>query len=177
MTVLTTIQIVGYLAAAISGSAATWKVINEASRKGKDSLRDDYRFAREFLSNLDSDIHPVVVELGYQAIARDPRVSADEIAYLLTLYNPQQAIRCYIVAKRLLEFFNTAPATKIVFRSKYSSPGRRKFLKLWYVGTYFVTYVLGFAPLLLLAMHLVSPSPGAALFMLTAIMFLPLAYR
>lgn len=177
MTIFTTLQILAYLAAAASSSAAAWKAIDELLRKGNASLRDDYRFAREFLTNIETGIvHPAVAELGYQAIARDSRVRADEIAYLLTLQNPQQAIRRYISARSLLEFFNTAPATKIVFRSKYDSPRHRKLLKFWYLGTYFATYSLGFAPLLLVAMHFVSPSPGAALFALTAIMFLPLAY-
>jgi len=173
----TILQVLGFLGAAAVGSVGTWKVIDELLRKGKSSLKEDYRFAKEFLASVKSDeMHPVVTELGYQAIAGDSRVTADEVSYLLGLQNPRQTVRNFIGARHLLEFFSTAPLEKIAFRAKYQSSSSRRWLKYWYAGAYFITFTLGIAPLLLTIMNILSGAAGLLLFVFSAVMFFPLSY-
>ena len=103
-------------------------------------------------------------------------MTADEVSYLLGLQYPRRAIRNFIGARRLLEFFSTAPVEKIEFLPKYRSVRRRRLLKYWYAGSYFVTYTLGFAPLFLTTMKFLSGAVGVSLFVVAALMFFPLSY-
>jgi hypothetical protein len=171
------LKVLGFIGAAIAGSLGTWKVLDELLRKGKTSLREDYRFARDFLSECAAGaMHPMLAEMGFQALAGDSKISADEVRHLLTLQNSRSAIREYIAAKQVLDFFSTAPSAKITFRKKYESASWRRALKYWYAGVYFLTYSLSFAPLLLISMKLLSAPTGLALFGLSSVMFLPIAF-
>lgn len=144
MTGQAALQVLSFFGAAVVGSIGTWKIVDELLRKGKASLKDDYRFAREFLPQADkNDLHPVVAEMGYQALAGDAKISADEVSYLLTLKHPRDAIRSFIAARRLLDFFTTAPLEKIAFRRAYALPARRNTLRYAYAAAYFSTYTLG----------------------------------
>jgi hypothetical protein len=168
------LQVLGFIGAAVAGSFGTWKVVDELLRRGKTSLREDYRFAREFFASGDS-LHPVVTEMGYQAIAGDGRVTSEEVSYLLTLQRPREALRNFIAARHLLQFFSTAPIEKISFKPLWAAPSRRRALRFSYAAAYFSTYSLGFCPLPLVSLELLSVSTGLSLFVVTAAVFFPLA--
>ena len=65
------------LATFLLGAIATWRVVVELIRGRHGSLRDEFKFAKEFLQELkaDPDMHPFLKQKGFQAIAGDPRLS------------------------------------------------------------------------------------------------------
>lgn len=109
-------------------------------------MRDEYKFAREFFDDLQNaapgSFHPYLREKGYQAIAGDSQMRADEIEYLLSLTRPERALRDYVMGRRYLEHFPQSGNLQIKFKSAYAS----KWSRQWRIGMYgFFYFVLAFA--------------------------------
>jgi hypothetical protein len=163
------------LAVSTLGSAfVTWKILSELMRSHKESLRDEYKFAKDFLSELKSgDIHPYLSQLGYLAMAGDPKVDYEEIEYLLTLQKPRTVMQNYLLGRKYLCFFSTSNPPGFAFNK---SEATRKLLKRWFVASFLVTYTLGFFPLILMSFELLSPRFGTFMFVFSSIMFFPPAF-
>lgn len=159
------------------GAIGAWKLVDELLRRGKVSLREDYRFARDFFAEIGGGkLNPYVTQIGYQAIAGDSKISSEEAAYMLGLHSPKSAIRDYIFARQLLDFFATAPVERIAFKSAYKSKNWRNIVKYWYVFVYFLTYALSFSPLFFIFFNKIPGVAGLAMFGVTVAMFLPIAF-
>jgi hypothetical protein len=170
------LKVLGFLGVAIAGAIGTWKVIVELLRANKQQLRDDFHFARAFLSDGQTQkMTPLVRELGYQAIAGDTRVSGEEVAYVLSLFNAGASVKSYVFSRRLLEFFSTAQSGKIRFKAPYASSIKRQSMRRFYVLSYGLTYTLSFLPLLLISLRLQPLPEGMAQFVFTSLVFFPLA--
>lgn len=59
----------------------------------------------DFLQEVNSNkqLHPFLREKGYQAIAGDKQIGANEIEYLLSLKGPERALRDYVLGRPYLE--------------------------------------------------------------------------
>ncbi len=79
-----------------------WMKYSEFRLARHGRLREEYRFAREFLTDLMSPagMHPFVRRKGYQAIAGDTRLSAAEIEYLLNLDDGARALKDYVLGRK-----------------------------------------------------------------------------
>ena len=143
------------------------------SRKGR--LRDEYKFASEFIRQLkeDPEMHPFLKQKGYQAIAGDPELSGREIEYLLTLKDSAQALRDYVLGKAYLAHFVTAKDEQIAFLQKYETSWSRLWRKCAYLALYFVFFMGAFAPLHLPAFELAKPSDALLMLVVTAPLFIP----
>lgn len=115
----TVIKIIGAIVA-IFGAG---KIIYDVTTGKKSRLREDYKFAKEFLEDLKNnpDIHPFAVERGYQAIAGSTSISSEKIAYLLSLKNPGKCLNDYVLSKNYLQLLSTNGDLCLTFAEKYSS--------------------------------------------------------
>ena len=92
------VSIIGFL-------FAIYKHTYEITTSKKSSFKDDYRFAKEFLEDVAKkpDLHPYVIEKGYQAIAGNNNLSSKEVVYLLSLEEPSICLKDYVLSKEYLE--------------------------------------------------------------------------
>lgn len=123
------------------------KVLFDIFYGKRSNIRDEYSFSKKFFDDLENGkLHPYVVEKGYQAIAGTTNVKASEVAYILSLKNPVQCLRDFVLSKDLFERLETNGSFKLVFKRKYKS----KFSRSWRMAMYFVLYFvfafLAFAP-------------------------------
>ena len=156
------------------GAIGTWKLIVEFLRSRNGHLREEYRFAQGFLSDLDANpkMHPFLREKGFQAIAGDTRLSAAEIEYLLTLHDTPRALKDFILGRPYLEYLATASGAKIVLKSKFRDKWPRLWRKIWYFILYVGCYSLGVSPIFF-------AQPGqavVAMFAITAFVCFPAGY-
>ena len=136
---------------ALAGIIGAGKIIYEIISGGKSKLREEYKFAKEFLGDLsqDKELHPFVIEKGYQAIAGTTTVSSKEISYLLSLEKPVESIKDYVLSKKYLEHLNTNGNLQITFTKKYRSKWSRTWRKTFYLLMYFFGALIALSPFLL----------------------------
>lgn len=162
----------------IVGAIAIRKALADIVRGRHGDLREEYKFARDFIHemNLNPKMHPFLRQKGYQAIAGDARLSAGEIEYLLTLHHPARAIRDYVFGKFYLEHLATATNRQIVFKKKYRSRWKRFSRKILFMGLYLLCFCFAFAPVALPLFNKFSSAQLLTAFVFTAILFLPASF-
>jgi hypothetical protein len=129
---------------------------------GKQSQRrEEYKFAKEFLEEIESNprMHLFAKEKGYKALVPDrqpgvglrDKLGSQEIEYLLSLKNPELALKNYILGRPYLEnifdnevFHNGTP--KIAFKKKYKVYWSRGLRKNIHFALYLFFAFLAFAP-------------------------------
>lgn len=121
------------------GGVGATKILYEFSIGMHGRRRDDFRFAREFLSAVEAQptLHPYALEKGYQALVGDSNVKTHEIAYLLTLRNPTRAVRDYVLGRSYLEHLPKHGDLEIAFKKKYQS----RLARGWRLSGYFILYM------------------------------------
>lgn len=144
------------------GAIGTWKLLVEFMRGRQGQLREEYKFARDFIADLQRgpDMHPFLKQKGFQAIAGDSRLKGAEIEYLLTLQDPAQALEDFVQGKRYLQHLAIATDSQVTFRREFERVWPRWWRKAMYLTLYFACYFLGFAPAVLPAFKLLSTSQG-----------------
>jgi len=153
---------------AIGAMIGVAKIIYELSSSSKLKLREEYKFAKEFLADLDEEtpLHHLAVERGYYALAGTSSIQVSDIKYLISLSNPDKSLKDYALSRKYVEL--NKKFHKIDFRSKY----QRKFSRIWrksfYVLIYVLASLLAMSPLLLAAPFNLGPK-----FMLLALVTIP----
>lgn len=162
----------------MAGAITSWKVVVELLRGRHGHLREEYKFARSFLTDLSDEpaMHPFLRQKGYQAIAGDTRLSAAEIEYLLTLHDPARALKDYVLGKPCLDYFATAAGSQVVFKRKYTRPWSRLWRKIIFFCLYMLCYFAGFAPVVLPAFRAASPAQALLMFAVSAVLSFPAAF-
>ena len=114
-------------------------------------MKEDYKFAKDFLADLNSDkeMHPYQRAKGYQALAGDPKISADEGDFLLSLHSCEEALRYYVLARDYLEHVPDPDHQRIQFKANYKSKFSRQWRKALYYAGYVRWAVLAMLPLIL----------------------------
>ena len=133
----------------VAGSVfALYKVIAKFVISKKSRLRGEFKFIKEFITDLKPDTHPFVIEKGYLAISGDSSLTAREITYLLSLPSPAQALKKYSTARKYVEFKEPTEieAGRVVFREKYSE-NKRNWIKRLNVTGYVICATFAFAPI------------------------------
>lgn len=129
-----------------------FKFINEMLTNSKARLREEYRFAKEFLADMDDEecaLHPVAIERGYYAIAGTNSVTVTEIKYLLDLTSPDRKLRDYVSSRKYVEV--NSEGSRIGFREKYKSMLSRRWRKIVYLLGYVASALIAVSPLILAA--------------------------
>ena len=122
------------------GLVGAARVMYDWSIGKKGRLRDEYKFAKDFLNDISQPlkIHPYARDKGYQAIAGDTQISGEEVEYLLSLNRPERALRDYVLGKKYLEHLPDSGNLQIKFKKKYE----RKFSRQWRMYGYLVLYII-----------------------------------
>lgn len=134
MDYFTIIKAVGIVSAAIYGAIRS----RDLFLNKKNRLREEALFAHDFIKMDDGSLHPFVREKGYQAIAGSKWVSADEVAYILTLKNSEQCLNMYVSGKKYLDFSSGKISENFQYKEKY----RKKYAIAWRKRLYFFMYVI-----------------------------------
>jgi hypothetical protein len=169
------IDLFAKVGALILGSISTLKLTYDWLHGRQGRLRDEYKFANDFLRDLaqNKSMHPFVKQKGYQAIAGDTRLSASEIEYLLTLHDSARALRDYVLGRPYLEHYATAQESQIAFQPKYKGRWPRLWRKSVYITMYFLFFVGAFAPLVLPAFKSLQASQALVLFTFSFMLLIP----
>jgi hypothetical protein len=165
------------IATVILGAIATMKVVYEWLYGRYGRLREEYKFARDFLKDLkdDSDLHPFLKQKGYQAIAGDTTLSASEIEYLLELHDSGRALKDYVLGRPYLRHFTTAANQKVAFKSRYESGWSRNWRKLMYFVLYMALFMGAFSPIFIPAVKAAFPADKVVYLAFTFLLFAPAA--
>lgn len=134
------------------GAIGTGKLLYEISVSRRGRMREEYKFAREFLKDREENgdnMHPFLREKGYRAIAGDERLTADEIEYLLSLKGADRALKDYTLGRNYLEHLPNVGNLQIQFKNKYKSLWSRSWRKYTYFALYLALAFLTFSPFLL----------------------------
>lgn len=145
MDVLTIVKVIGALGAVI----ALWYKIYEFRFNKKSRLREEYKFSKNFLSDINEcKLHPYAIEIGYQAIAGTEIVKPNEIEYILSLENPAQCLKDYILSRQLMEKLETKGNLSLKFKKKYIKNWSRKWRKGMYFSLYMVFAFIALSPVI-----------------------------
>lgn len=152
MEVETVIKIISAIVAIFS----IGKIIYDITTGKKSRLREDYKFAKEFLEDLNNNpkLHPFAVERGYQALAGSTSISSEKIAYLLSLKNPGKCLNDYMLSKKYLQLISINGDPCLTFAKKYSSSWSRLWRKVIYFLLYVFCAVIAIIPTLFLPKYL-----------------------
>jgi hypothetical protein len=160
----------------IIGAIGAWKVIYELSIGRRGRMREEYKFAKEFLDQVkDGGMHPFVREKGFQAIAGDARLRGEEVEYLLSLEEPARALKDYVIGRPYLEHVG-GEMVSIRFKGKYQRTWYRKF-RLYSSGSLYVVLVLlAFSPLFLSKTMFKEPGQLLTALIVCFVAFVPNAW-
>jgi len=149
----------------VIGAFGAAKVIFELMLSKRGRMREEYRFTKEFLHEVKSDpqMHPLLREQGFKAIAGDATMSADEIEYLISLKNPDKVMKDYVLGRRYLEHLPDAGVFQVNFKDDYRKPFARKCRYIGFFSAYLAISVLVFSPLVLASFLDMSPNDGGLL--------------
>lgn len=171
---------VGTLVVGVMGAGlATWKLRDETPRARRGHLREEYRFALEFLSAVSKgpvEMHPYAKEKGYQALLGGAEMTLSEAEYVLSLQNPVKAVDDYAFCKRYLVHLSTAGEKQINFAPRYRSKVYRNALLVGYLFAYWLTFMAAVAPTFLPSFHVITVLQMITTLPLTLIVFLPISY-
>lgn len=159
------------------GAIATMKVAHEWLYGRHGRLRDEYKFAKDFLTDLkdDPDLHPFLKQKGYQAIAGDTTLSASEIEYLLELHDSGRALKDYVFGRPYLQHFTTAADQKVAFKSQYKSKWSRIWRKLLYFVLYVAFFMGAFSPVFIPSIETAPVMEKVLYLAFTILLFVPAA--
>lgn len=135
---------------ALGTMAGVAKVVYELSIGGKLRLREEYRFAKEFLKDLETTpkLHHLAEERGYYALAGTSSMKVSEIKYLVSLTDADRRLKDYVLARKYVMLNEST--NKISFREKYRSVWSRTWRKIIHIVTYMIGSFLSFSPLLVI---------------------------
>jgi hypothetical protein len=142
-------ETIAKIISAIVAVAGVGKIIYDVTTGSESSLREDYKFAKEFLEDLKNnpDLHPFAVEKGYQAIAGSKFISAEEVAYLLSLKNPNKCLNDYLLSRKYLQKLDTDGDLHLAFCHKYSYPLSRNVRKSIFFTLYVCCALISILPI------------------------------
>lgn len=160
------------------GAIGAAKLLYDLSLGKRGRMREEYNFGKQFLDEVSTNkqLHPYLREKGYQAIAGDSQLGADEIEYLLSLRRPQRALRDFVLGRPYLELLATAGNLQIGFQKKYKNSWARIWRKYLYGGLYFALFAVAFSPLYLARIKGIELTKMLGAFMVSFAVFGPYAY-
>jgi hypothetical protein len=141
-------RVVALLAAAVASYKGGFELLMHSRAR----LRDEYRFAKEFLSDMkaaSTSLDPFLRDKGLQALAGTDRVSANEVEYLLKQPEPAMALKDYVFSRNILDHHATAGDVEISFKRSWRSARKRWLAKAAGLAIYVLLFMLAMSPLYL----------------------------
>ena len=142
-------ETIAKLASVAIGIFTLAKMFFEITSIRRVRAREEYRFAREFLSDVASGaIHPFAKEKGYQAISGDRGLKSSEVEYLLSLHEPEKALRYYVLGRSYLKHLPDQGNLQVDFAPKYQRERARKMRIYFYTAVYAIFVFTSTTPLI-----------------------------
>lgn len=95
------------------------KTIHNFITNNKPRLREEYKFARDFLKDIDSGtLHPFALEKGYIALTGKKHIKGKEIAYILTLEDSVLCLSDFVKSRGCVELQDTKGNLRVDFTKK-----------------------------------------------------------
>ncbi len=142
-------ELVTKLILAIPAIIGAGKIIYDITIGKKSHLREEYKFAKEFLSDVENGgLHPFALEKGYYSLAGTTCLSPEVIAYILSLKKPSQCLKDYVLSYQLMEELQPEGNLKLNFKKKYKASWYRNCLKFFYSAGYFLFAFIAVSPLI-----------------------------
>lgn len=137
--------------AVIFASFPLIKLFIDLSRSKKSHMREEYKFVKEFLNDVknNKEMHPFLIEKGFQAIACERWAEARDIDFIISLEEPTRSLNDFIQGRNYLEFKENEYDKRIVFKQKYQARWRRNFIKVAALFLYLCFCILTLLPWLL----------------------------
>lgn len=136
--------------ALVASAFGAWKVLAELARAKRSTLREEYRFAKEFFADLQSKVplHPYVRDKGFEALAGDKLLTSREVEYLVGLPDPARSLREFANARKYLEHAVTAGDSQLMLRKKYQGNLTLQAILMGYILLFLSAYTLAWSPLI-----------------------------
>lgn len=164
--------------ALVSAFVVFSKFLYDIASGKRTKLREEYRFAKELLSDINSGkLHPYAKEKGYQALVGTKNISTEEVEYILTLREPVQCLNDYVLAREYLEKIESRGNTQLRFKKSYQSKGKRTSLIAWYLVWYAIFAILIISPVYANYWHNFTPKNLLILVITTFVTFSFPAWR
>lgn len=110
--------------------------------------REEYKFAKDFFQSAnEEELHPFVLEKGYQIIVGNKVMPMNEIEYLFSLKNSAQAIKDNMLARPYIEYRHEEVEKKIKYKKKFEAVWSRKWRIWMYIFLYALCFFLAFSSL------------------------------
>ncbi len=135
------------------GVVGTLKLIYDWAASPRGRLREHHNFAREFLQELETNpnMHPYLVESGFQAVAGTRYITASEARYIIGL-EPAITLSDYVFARPCLHVVDTGDGLMPAFRGAHVNSRLRFWRKTGNLAIYFLAaltpvwlFILGLA--------------------------------
>jgi hypothetical protein len=144
-------KILSFLLAAVVGPASMYISLRAFRLGNKNSYREEYKFAKSFLEDLDNNprLHKFVRHKGYQAMLGDQSLNSEVIEYLIKTLNPVLSLEDYVISKSYLKHSRGVENFKLEFESDFlfSTPHRRNFFLCLYFTGFSFSYFFATFPL------------------------------
>jgi hypothetical protein len=123
-------------------------------------MREEYRFAKEFLSAINGQVpvHSFALEKGYQALAGSKRITISEAQYLLSLENSASRMEDFVLGYAYIQHLVAGGGNEISFRTKFVTDFSRLWRKIVYFFGYVVWFFAAFSPFIFAGPLRLSPS-------------------
>jgi hypothetical protein len=164
--------------AVITVALAIWKLRGELFRAHRGNLREEYKFAKEFLDAYFKDpksMHTYTKQKGFAALVGGNHIDSGVVEYLLTIVNPVLSIERFVVGKKYLVHQPTAGDEEVAFTNRYLKKGRRGFLKAVSLALLISFYSTAVCPLFLNLFHVITNAQLVTTFPITLAVFMPLS--
>lgn len=125
-------KLFGLVSVIVTSGLAIW---NTTLGRRK-NFKEDYAFARDFFAELKDEMHPLVRERGFQALAGTASVSASEIECLLALDSTGSSIGAYLLGRHYLAHVKMTDSNRFQFKTKYRTKAARISRKFAYFLMY-----------------------------------------
>lgn len=172
------LKVVGALVATATSVYTLWQLANNDKQGKWGRLREEYKFAKEFLVELRND--PRMSDFqrakGYQAVAGFKALGVKEGDYLMSLEEPARAMDRYVLGFDYVEHDPTREAEQIQFLKKYQPAFARRWRKFAYGVVYVVCVFFAVAPLCLAGFFTRQPGALATAVITCLVVFVPGAW-
>ena len=160
------------------GVIGATKLLIDVTLGKRSQWREEYFFAKQFFEDLSSEkpMHPFVREKGYKAIAGTADLGTGETCLVLTLPQPEKALRDYSLGKPYLTLNTKASEIEADYLGKYQTVWSRRWRKIFYSVLYGACVLAAFSPIWLARLPRFSLNQVIELWFVTMLVFIPYGY-
>jgi hypothetical protein len=164
--------------ALVVSAIGTWMAYSQLARSRKTTLRDEYRFAKEFMNDLKSDklITTYLKDKGYEALIGITSLTTREIEFLLSLPEPARSLREFVSGRKYLEHVPTAGEKPLMLKKRYRKPSALRRRGLFFMILFAVFYTFIWLPIFLPDWITFMGLRMSSALSLTIVLFAPFTY-